>query len=57
MFKSNLLRRIFGIKRNEVKYVLRNLPIGERHKTFDSKTVIRMIKQRGTDGQDIHLES
>jgi hypothetical protein len=38
-----LLRRIYEIKRTEVKYVLRKLPIEERHKSFDSETVIRMV--------------
>jgi hypothetical protein len=38
-----LLRRIFEIKRNEVKYVLRKMPIKERHKTFYSEILIRMV--------------
>jgi hypothetical protein len=46
VFGNRVLRRIFGLKRDEVTGDLRKLPNGELHKLYSSPDIIRQIKSR-----------
>jgi hypothetical protein len=45
VFENRVLRRIFGLKRDEVTGVWRKLHI-EFHNLYSSPSIIRMIKSR-----------
>jgi hypothetical protein len=46
MFENRILRRIFGLKREEVTGGWRKLHNEELHNLYSSPSVIRMIKSR-----------
>jgi hypothetical protein len=46
MFENRVLRRIFGLKRNEAKRGWRKLNNEELHNLYCSPGVIRMIKSK-----------
>jgi hypothetical protein len=46
VFESRVLRRIFGLKRDEVRGGRRKLHNEELHNLYSSPSVIRMIKSR-----------
>jgi hypothetical protein len=46
VFENRVLRRIFGLKRNEVVGGRRKLHNEELHKLYFSPNIIRMIKSR-----------
>jgi hypothetical protein len=46
VFENRVLRRIFGLERDEVMEVCRKLHNEEHHKLYSSPSVIRMIKSR-----------
>jgi hypothetical protein len=46
VFENRVMRRIFGLKRNEVTGGWRKLHNEELHKLYSSPSVIRMIKSR-----------
>jgi hypothetical protein len=48
VFENRLLRRIFGLKRDEVTGDWRNLHNEEFHRLYSALTIIRMIKSRRT---------
>jgi hypothetical protein len=47
VFENRVLRRIFRLKRNEVKGEWRKLHNEELHNLFSSQDIIRQIKSRG----------
>jgi hypothetical protein len=46
VFKNRVLRRIFGLKRDEVTGGWRELHNEEIHNVYSSPSIIRMIKSR-----------
>jgi hypothetical protein len=46
VFKNRVLRRIFGLKRNEVIGGWTKLHNGDLHNLYASPSIIRMIKSR-----------
>jgi hypothetical protein len=46
VFQNRVLRRIFGLKRNEVMGGWRKLHTEELHNVYASPSIIRMIKSR-----------
>jgi hypothetical protein len=46
MFENRVLRRIFGLKRDEVTGKWRKLHSGELHNLYSSPDIIRQIKSR-----------
>jgi hypothetical protein len=46
VFENRVLRRIFGLKRDEVMGELRKLHNGELHNLFSSPDIIMQIKSR-----------
>jgi hypothetical protein len=47
VFENRVLRRIFGLKRDEVTGGWRKLHTEELHNLYSSPSIIRMIKSRG----------
>jgi hypothetical protein len=45
-FEERVLRRIFGLKRNEIIAVWRKLRNEELHNLYSSPNIIRMMKSR-----------
>jgi hypothetical protein len=52
VFESRVLRRIFGLKRDEVTGGWRKLHNEELHDLYSSLSIIRMIEARGMGWQD-----
>jgi hypothetical protein len=46
VFENGVLRRIFGLKRDEVAGEWRKLHSGELHKLYSSPDIIRQFKSR-----------
>ena len=46
MFKSKLLRKLFGAKRDEIAGEWRKLHIAELHALYYSPSIIRNLKSR-----------
>jgi hypothetical protein len=46
VFENRVLRRIFGLKGDEVTGERRTLPNGELHNLYSSPDIIRQIKSR-----------
>jgi hypothetical protein len=46
MFENAVLRRTFGLKKDEIKGVRRKLHNEELHNLYSSPNIIRMIKSR-----------
>jgi hypothetical protein len=46
MFENRVLRRIFGLKREEVAGGWRRLHNEELHNMYDSQNIVRMVKLR-----------
>jgi hypothetical protein len=44
--KNRVLRRIFGLKRDEVRGQCRNLRGGELHNLYSSPDIIRQVKSK-----------
>jgi hypothetical protein len=53
VFENEVLKRIFGPKREEEVGVSRRLINEEVHKLYVSPNVIRMLKSRGRNGRDL----
>jgi hypothetical protein len=51
VFKNRVLRRIFGLKRDEVMGDWRKLHNEEFHNLYSSPNIIRIIKSRRIRGQ------
>jgi hypothetical protein len=52
-FENRMLRRIFGLKRDEVTGGWRNLHNEELHNLYPSPSIIRITSQGGRDGQGV----
>jgi hypothetical protein len=51
VFEKRVLRRIFGLKSDEVKEDWRKIHNEELHRLYSSPNIIRTISQGGCDGQ------
>jgi hypothetical protein len=55
VFDNKVLRRIFGLKRNEVMGGWRKLHNEELHNLYCSPSIIRMIKSRRMGRKGMHI--
>jgi hypothetical protein len=56
VFENRVLRRIFGLKRDEVTGGWRKLHNEELHNLYYSQSIIRVIKSSKRDGQGMQHE-
>jgi hypothetical protein len=53
VFENRVLRRIFGPRRDEVTGGWRKLHNEELHNLYSSRSIIRIVKPKRLDGQDM----